>query len=391
MRLALISLLLSSPIWAAFTSVYSITVDPTKVGGTNIGNYVLWVCANGSTAPCDAGTHTELSIPALKTTGNGGDVTSSSGYDVRFASDSACTAMLNYELEAGSYVPTTGFGSWFVQIGTASASVDTVIYMCIGDASITTDGTSTTAWTTDANFNRVWHMPVVTGSTTAGRIESTGQGATPVFGGVSTVRGDLLNGANAGLNASGQLFTQATETGLPVGASNPWSISMWFKTSIATDKFLFSYCQFSNNANCNAININHTAGKITLYASTLPNPASIKAVGATTVNDGNWHYVVVASNANNENKIYIDGALDGTNATQAASSTADSMCLNHVCNDGGTLICSACQDDELRVRTDYTAAGRILADYNNQSSPWTFYAFAEAAPASTVPHRVISQ
>jgi hypothetical protein len=390
MRIALISLLLSSPIWAAFTSVYSVTVDHTKVGGTDISNYVLWVCANGSTAPCDAGTHTELSIPALKTTGNGGDVTSSSGYDVRFSSSSACTAMLDYELEAGSYVPTTGFGSWFVQIGTASASVDTVIYMCIGDASITTDGTSTTTWTTDSSILHIYHLPMVTGDSTKGKLDSTGLNDL-TLGGASPTSTSYLNGADNVLAADGVAFATSV-SGLPAGAVSS-SMSIWFNSTATYGLAAMGMWQFSNNSNEVSMFINRSAaGKVSICANGGCGPIS-----NASVNDGNWHYIVASTNGSNSAKIYIDGSLDISNSNDRHSSTLDSMAIAHGANDGGFWACSSgkagggCKVDEVRYRSDQIAAGMVTADYNNQSSPWTFYAFAEATPASAVPHRVISQ
>ena len=66
----------------AFSFVRSITIDHTKVsGGADLTDYPL----------CYAGTYSYL-----KTTGNGGDVTNSSGFDIIFAADSGGVTVLDF-------------------------------------------------------------------------------------------------------------------------------------------------------------------------------------------------------------------------------------------------------------------------------------------------------
>ncbi len=371
---------------AAFSKSYKITVDHTKAGGSNSATFVMWFCVNGSAAPCDSGAHSGLAVTDFKASGSGGVVTSSNGYDVVFGTAAGCSSRLSFELEkykAGStsYDGTTGFGSWFVQIGTLSSSVDTDVYVCLGDATITTDQSATATYTADSNFLRAYHLAPLTNDLTTGIQDSTGLGVLMAWGGLPTA-GSYLNGSNAGVGSAGRQDSTGTETGLPAG-STPWTLSGWFKTSISAEKWLFDVCQLTDNSHCIGLVVNHSAGKASIHA------AGWRAVSTTSVNDGNWHYIVGSSNGVNENKIYVDGVLEGTDATLASTTVANTVTTQAQVADGGFWLCTPCQSDETRIRNDYIAAARVTADYNNQSRPDLFYTITAAAVA--IRHRVISQ
>ena len=78
----------------------------------------------------------------LKSTGNGGHVQSSSGFDIRPYSDSALTTALTFELEF--YDPVNGILVMWVKI--ASLSDGLVFYLAYGDAGLTTDGSNSATW-----------------------------------------------------------------------------------------------------------------------------------------------------------------------------------------------------------------------------------------------------
>ncbi len=75
-------------------------------------------------------------FPWLADTSHGGAVTSSSGYDIIFANGSDCLKKPDWD--PVYYDGATGTIDYLVQWAAASASTDSTIYMCYGNASITT-------------------------------------------------------------------------------------------------------------------------------------------------------------------------------------------------------------------------------------------------------------
>jgi hypothetical protein len=70
----------------------------------------------------------------LATVANGGSVQSAQGYDIIFTSDSAGQTQLPFEQE--TYSAATGAINYWVQVPTLSHTIDTIIYMFYGNASV---------------------------------------------------------------------------------------------------------------------------------------------------------------------------------------------------------------------------------------------------------------
>lgn len=129
---------LVTPCFGAFNYYRSVTLDNAYVTADQ-SNYPALI----------TGTSVDL-----KTVANGGHVQDAEGDDIRFFSDTACTSALSYQRK--SYTASSGAFLFWVKIPTLDTDADTVIYVCYGDASLTTDGSSTATW--DSNFVGVWHF-----------------------------------------------------------------------------------------------------------------------------------------------------------------------------------------------------------------------------------------
>src|SRR5262249_49667263 len=124
-----------------YTYRRTITIDHTKVPNTDQSNFPVLI----------SGTYS-----FLKTVGNGGNVQNANGYDVIFTLDSTCGTKLNHEVE--TYNASTGAVNYWVKVPTLSHTSDTTVYLCYGNASISTDQSNKSAvW--DANYKGVWHLP----------------------------------------------------------------------------------------------------------------------------------------------------------------------------------------------------------------------------------------
>ena len=138
---------------ATFTHRTVVTIDHTRVPDADLlplTNFPILVSVTNN---------------ALKTTANGGFVTSSRGYDIIFQGEDAptcggpSTCRLDHEIE--SYDGTTGtIVAWVRVPGTifdASDGANTPIYMYYGDASITcSQENKAGVW--DASYREVLHL-----------------------------------------------------------------------------------------------------------------------------------------------------------------------------------------------------------------------------------------
>jgi hypothetical protein len=162
----------------------SITINHTKVPNTDQTNFPVLI----------AGTYSYLA-----TTGNGGNVTNSNGYDIIFTSDAAGANMLAFERQ--SYNASTGAVTFWVKVPTLSHTTDTVIYLFYGNSSVTTDQSNKTAvW--DSNYLGVWHMS--NGVTLNGN-DSTANGNNGSTSGVTAVTGIIADAAS--YSSSGEVTT----------------------------------------------------------------------------------------------------------------------------------------------------------------------------------------
>jgi len=136
-----IYLALVPAVQAAFGFRKKITIDNAKVSGTSdLLNFPLLIKIENDND--------------LKTTVNGGQVTSTNGYDIVFRAADEVT-QLDHEIE--SYDGTTGTLTAWIKIPVLDHNDDTVIYLYYGDSSISSSQENATGvWTN--NYIAVWHL-----------------------------------------------------------------------------------------------------------------------------------------------------------------------------------------------------------------------------------------
>jgi hypothetical protein len=135
------SMLAPEPQGSGYSYRRTITIDHSKVPNTDQSSFPLLI----------SGTYSFLASVS-----NGGSVQDANGYDVVFSSDSSCSSKLNHEVE--TYNATTGAVNYWVKVPTLSHTTDTIIYMCYGNAGISTDQSNKAAvW--DTGYKAVWHVP----------------------------------------------------------------------------------------------------------------------------------------------------------------------------------------------------------------------------------------
>jgi hypothetical protein len=270
---------------------------------------------------------------------------------------SSCTSPLNFETE--SYSSSTGALVDWVNVPTMQASQ--VIYACYGNSSISTDQ-SNPAGTWNGNYAAVYHFAESSFNNYGTIHDSTanadnGTIETALY---STTSSGQIDGA---LNA-GALNTVATvNLGSTITLSGAWTVSFWqqIPASFGTGNGATiagnasTYPMYFYNGN---LYVNGGGG----YGD----------ISYGTVNAGSWYYWTVTSNsAQTTATAYKNGSSLGT-ISYGGSPSVNAM-LNYAQSGSGDGYSIGGTVDELRIAQTNFPSSWILTEYNNQSSPSTFY------------------
>lgn len=157
----------------------------------------------------------------LKTTGNGGLVTETSGADIVFSTvGPGLTPYLNVETE--TYTNNTGAIDAWVQIPIIFSSQSVAIYMAYGNTTITSRVVwSTNTW--DSNFMGVWHLP---NGSTLGALDSTANANHGTITNAPTASVGQIDGGATFVTANSQSISIADNTTLKPARL---TYSLWFK------------------------------------------------------------------------------------------------------------------------------------------------------------------
>lgn len=333
-----------------FSYYQTLTVQSGQVTGT-LSNFTTTIY----------GTNTNL-----RTVGSGGFVQSASGYDIGFYTSNNCsTGKLNWETV--SWDGTTGaYEYWFLN---SSITVGSVVYLCYGNAGITTDQSNMTgAW--DSSYKAVYHMQAPSGTSL---IDST---ASPVNGvklsstEPNPIAGKILNAQN--FDGTNDTVTMASAAKLTV--TTALSISAWVKPSASSEEtrvFEYGAADLSPFVEYNLNLGGQVAGKpaleIQVGGSIVSPTAATALVSGTTYN--------IAGVYNNTNiQMYVNGATDGSALAQTGSITHVNNVASIGYRDTGTPNSFfAGFIDEVHVSNVARTGAWIAAEYNNENAPFTFF------------------
>lgn len=327
----------------AWSNNYSITIDHTKVRNSDQTNFPVLFWGK---------------YPALRTVVNGGQATSA--FDIIFASDSAGASPLAFErvlLDS-----TTGLCVFWVKIPTLSYTVDTTIYILVGNSAVTTDqqnkaGVWSNGWVQRAHLQGDSLDSLgsyngtdtsVTHATTGGKI-----GGQTTFNGSSS---QVSLGANAALSPAS--FTMSAWIN-PAALSNAYSSIISAETSGTTNGFTLMV---------------KSTGKLALYliinGSTF---IQYDGSGLLSVPTNSWtHFTVTYDGPTKTLTGFLNGDLDksvvGTGATYTQATGAvlvgSSLVAGRVFN--GAI-------EEQGIANVVRSQDWIQTEVNNQSNPWSFY------------------
>lgn len=357
MRLSKLALFfaLSFPALGAWSTCASITVAPSKLGSSTLTNFPVLI----------AGTYTFMG-----TTANGGLATSASGYDVNFFSDAGCSTKLAWQTSAWS---ATGVVQYWVKFPSLSTTAN-VVYVGVGNAAVTTDQSNVTGvW--DSNYKGVYHLNDNAASTTV--LDSTS---------------NAHNGTNA-VNTSGKSVTgpfASSTIGKALtynGTSDDTDLGTTSDFNFTTGQYTLEFWLYEPTQALNAPIVCRGA-----YAAdgffVNENPSTAvqwynDAVTAgynntTALSTGTWyHMAIVLSGTGTVGAglaFYRNGAADGTPGFRFDGTTSTRHMYIAASDALGSF--GALRMAELRISQTNRSADWILADYNNQSAPATFYSIS---------------
>lgn len=308
----------------------------------------------------------------FRTEANGGRGKSASGYDIRWSTSTALTYDENFELVQGTFNATTGdVEMWRLKSSLADGSTD---YVSNGDASLTTDGSSTSVW--PSQYKGVYHLGDSPTGSAPQHHDSTSNTkdltVTTNSGSPATTTGEISNAANYP-SASQYTGTFSTNTSaIGVGGTKTFTISGWvkFNSFLTLDgypNFVFGILDTVSQTGASiAIDAaNKISFNLTNFATFGYKNSGISAALST----GTWYYAV--------------GVDDGTNISaylnaSATSTATDGAITNSKAILGGNLTTlfgdrfNDAQYDELHYHNTNVTANWITTEYNNQSAPGTF-------------------
>jgi RHS repeat-associated protein len=352
----------------------AIVIDHTKVSNSDQSNFPILI---------------NTIDPLFATVGNGGHVNSANGYDILFSTDPNGLTKLDHELE--QYNPATGQVVAWVRIPTLSHSVDTTLYVFYGNPNITEPQQNPEGvW--DLGYQAVYHFA---NGASGIATDSTGNANNGTANNVSPTSGEI---DGAAIFDGGSSFIQVPTAAFPAYPSNsstsayPLSFGAWFKTTsggVILGQTDGTQPGGGPNGWAPALYVD-TAGSLRASMFYHGN-VSEQIVTTTSYNDNKWHYAV-DTYSNGTEKLYVDGKNAGsqpgvsdvpngapyayflgtgqTNAWPASGGGWDYF--------GGNL-------DEVRVSNNVRSSDWVATEFNNQSSPATFYSFQPESPLGVVP------
>ncbi len=337
-----------------YSSCRSITFDANKAGSSDTQNFAALISGTYSYLATDGNPGGEIQNTTTQT-GGGASITVPA--DLVFATDSTCSNKLNWEFE--DYNPSTGAMDVWVNIGTLHGSAygsDSQIYECYGKPSVTTwQGNVPGTW--DSNYKIVYHAP---NGTTLSVTDSTGNNNNGTKNNVAAATGQI----DGGVDFTGQDNTYYVHTP-SINIGTTFTVETWAKPAAADVANGNGYHRLLTNSYSNGFYLGSDSTAANQMIFIVANNFNLVASGITA---GNWYHIVGTLSGGTAT-LYINGQSVGTPQTGLTPSI------------GSHEIGWGLEDfpgwsgmaDELRISTTARSADQILAEYNNQSSPSTFY------------------
>lgn len=188
---------------------------------------------------------------------------------------------------------------------------------------------------------------------------------------------------NSAWNGTGAVWlTRADDDDFDFAASDDFSLSMWFKSDSASnpsnDEYLYSKGTITNAGTAGYVIYADTAGKVNFgikddgaWGASSPNTITPDDVATSTsdIYDNTWHHIVVEKSATTGIYLYVDGRLDASDTSLAATATLANAVAIRVGDDDADSANSFNGDlDEIKVYRAALTSDQIAVDKNAGAS-----------------------
>jgi len=295
-----------------------------------------------------------------------------SGNDILFTSSDGVTK-LSHEIER--YTSATGALVAWVRVASLSSTTDTVLYMCYGNPSAPNQQAPTNVW--DANYRAVWHLRE-SGNGTAGEFKDstsnanngTGAGAAPGY--PTRVAGEVGYGENfpSGDVAGGIYLNCGNNASLQITGSG--TIEAWVRPA-ASGSYIGIAGKITDQ-NGSPANSGFTLARsnTNYYRFLVGNRTTMVIVNSnSTYTDTGWHHIVGVVSSGTD-YLYVDGVQQTATGANAIADSGSFAFIGRQYSNYNQRYWNGVID-EVRISNNVRPAAWISTEYNNQSSPSSFY------------------
>ena len=328
-----------------------ITIDNTRVSGT--------------------GSHSNFPVLIDISDADLSSEAQADGDDILFTSSDG-TTKINHEIE--DY--TTGDLRAWVKVTSVSTSADTDIYMYYGYSSAANQENVTGVWT---DYSLVWHLEEDPSGTAPQVLDSTSNSFDGTTNGTMT-SGDLVTG-NIGsaydFDGSDDYVSKSDPTGdeLDMLSGEDLSYSLWVKSGDTLD-----FDILSKGAAPGYRLIKRADG--TIICQFRDGTNNMNPDTTTSIEDNSWRYIVCEYDGSSDTaEVHLNGSNEDsvTNTSFGAASNGSDLTIP---TSGTSRVIEV---DEVRVSKTVRGIDWASTEYNNQSSPGTFYSVGtEEIDTSTI-------
>jgi len=323
---------------SGYSYVRTVVIDHTKVPNSDQANFPFLF---------------NTTDPLLASATNGGHVTSANGFDIYFSTDPGGSTKLDHQIE--SYNAATGqFAAW-IRIPALSHSTDTVIYMFYGNPNVTSSLENVSGvW--DSNFNAVYHLQNTPTGTSV--LDST----TNANSGIVGNNGITLPTPATGIFGAGAgSFNGSQGVYLPPFSVSTFTTSAWiFPTVSGQTGAFFAGAPGAMEARMRSDNTVDLLEEDVVDMGASSSQLTVNA----------WNHVAVSYDGSTA-RFYINGVPSGTSSVLATFGSG-----NYFIGEAGNGENFVGSIDELHQSGTVRTADWIAAEYNNQSSPASFYSIS---------------
>ncbi|HUW91734.1 MAG TPA: DUF2341 domain-containing protein, partial [Bacteroidales bacterium] len=323
----------------------NITIDYTKIaGGDNLYNFPVLINLTG--------------LGFLRTSPVG-DIINANGYDLIFTDNDY--NKLDHQMEY--YNGTNGDLIAWVRIPTLSSSANTVIKILYGNPQITTDPSVTSVW--DSHYKGVWHL----NNNSLNDFTFYNKAGTP-YNSPTYPAGRIYN--SLGLNGTNQYVEVINDPNINFAGNI--TVSAWVYMNLGARDQKIAGNQ-NNSSGGYKFGI-YTNNKVEFEIRNAANAPSLnrEVAGGTVLSTGQWYYLAgISSDVLDSIETFVNGIPERPfKKTGILGTASDKLTISKEPFEANYYFNG--RFDELRISDEVRSNGWMRTEYNNQSSPSTFYA-----------------